>query len=545
MPLEIFDAHSALLGKTGSGKTYTSKGAVERLLDKKKRVCIVDPTGVWWGLKSASSGKEAAYPVVIFGGDHADFPITRDHGAAIAEIVAGTDTPAIIDTSIMTVGDRTRFFTDFAETLLRKNKAPLNLFIDEAHNFMPQGKVPDPQAGKMLHAGNNLLSMGRARGLRITLISQRPQKLHKDSLTQAETLIAMRLLHNLDRRAVEDWIGENAEPAQGKEITKSLATLKTGEGWVWAPELAILERVTFPRIKTYDSSSAPTGDVKKLTLATIDPRQIEKMLGEAANPVQGDDPKALRAQIKELLGQTEKLKKAMTNPAEVKAAYASGYKAGRLEAYKEVIAYTAERQRESGSNEPVYAVSQHKEQGIASENMQKSGPNMQEIRIKPQRIPSNMQSTPESGLPAGEKKILTAIAQYPSGATHVQISILTGYKSTSRKEYSKRLVARGYAERLSDGLVVTPAGIEVLGPAYEPLPTGAALREHWLRELPAGEKKILEVVLSHYPKAVDADTIEKKTEYKSTSRKEYTKRLKARQLVTVNAGAVRAADTLF
>jgi hypothetical protein len=118
----------------------------------------------------------------------------------------------------MTVGARTRFFTEFAEALHRVNSRPLHLIIDEAHLFAPQGRVPDPQSGRMLHAANNLVSGGRARGLRIMLISQRPAKLHKDSLTQVETLIALRLIAPQDRAAVEDWIGEWADPKQVREV---------------------------------------------------------------------------------------------------------------------------------------------------------------------------------------------------------------------------------------------------------------------------------------------------------------------------------------
>ena len=38
----------------------------------------------------------------------------------------------------MTVSDRTRFFTGFAESLVRTNRGELTLIVDEAHLFMPQ-----------------------------------------------------------------------------------------------------------------------------------------------------------------------------------------------------------------------------------------------------------------------------------------------------------------------------------------------------------------------------------------------------------------------
>jgi len=218
IPEKALEQHIAILGKTGSGKTYAAKGVVESILSDGGRVCIIDPTGAWHGLRSSATGKSGGFPVVIFGGSHPDLPLGGAHGEAIAEIIGMASTPAILDTSLMRVGERTRFFADFADALVRKNKGPLHLVIDEAHLFAPQGKVNDPQSGAMLHAANNLVSLGRSRGLRIILITQRPAKLHKDSLTQVETLVALRLIAPQDRKAVEEWIKDNADEKKGREI---------------------------------------------------------------------------------------------------------------------------------------------------------------------------------------------------------------------------------------------------------------------------------------------------------------------------------------
>lgn len=299
IPVAALKQHIAVLGKTGSGKTYAAKGVVERILSDRGRVCVIDPTGAWHGLRSSASGKRAGFPVVIFGGEHADLPLGGAHGEALAEIIGTASTPAILDTSLMRVGERTKFFADFADALVRKNKGPLHLVIDEAHLFAPQGKVNDPQSGAMLHAANNLVSLGRSRGLRIMMITQRPAKLHKDSLTQIETLVAMRLIAPQDRRAVEDWIADNADEKTGREIITSLATLKTGEGWVWAPELGVLDRVHFPKIKTLDTSR-PIGETrgrKAPVLAPIDKQEILSRLETVAAEAVANDPARMKAEI--------------------------------------------------------------------------------------------------------------------------------------------------------------------------------------------------------------------------------------------------------
>lgn len=272
VPLEALETHIAILGKTGSGKTVTAKGLAEGILARGERFCAIDPTGVWWGLRLKRDGTTPAYPVVIFGGRHGDVPIGRDSGARLAEIIGRDNVPAIIDTRDMTVGARTAFFTEFAQGLMRENTGPLHLFIDEAHIFAPKGRTGSPQSAQMLHAANELVSGGRAIGLRITMITQRPAKLHNDSLTQIETLIAMRLMAPHDKRAVGEWMKENGDSkAKAELINNALPRLARGEGFLWAPELELLEKVQFPMCETFDSSAAPkVGDKPRKPRALSD-----------------------------------------------------------------------------------------------------------------------------------------------------------------------------------------------------------------------------------------------------------------------------------
>lgn len=300
IPAAALAHHIAVLGKTGSGKSNAVKVIVEEGLDAGERTCVIDPTGAWWGLRLRADGKPSKYPVVIFGGLHADVQIGGAHGQAVAEVVATSSTPAVIDTRLMTVGERTAFFTAFAQTLLRRNHGPLRLVVDEAHLFAPQTRVTDPRSGEMLHAANNLVSLGRSIGLRIVLISQRPAKLHKDSLTQVETLVAMRLIAPQDRDAVSDWIADQADKDQGKEIVASLPVLKTGDAWIWSPEAGVLERAHFPLAKTYDSGKAPAGEDGAPDLRPVDLEAVNALLDKAAADIKANDPRQLRLEIRRL-----------------------------------------------------------------------------------------------------------------------------------------------------------------------------------------------------------------------------------------------------
>lgn len=302
IPAEVFNSHIAVLGKTGAGKTFRLRGMIEMLLKRGDRVCILDPKGDHYGVKLSADGKHPGFPVVIFGGEYADVPINDRSGSTVGELVGTGNRPCVIDMSQMRIGERTRFFMEFAAAIFRHNRATLYLVIDEVHNFAPQGKVHDPDAGKMLHWANRLASEGRGKGLRIIMASQRPQKVHKDTLTCAETLIAMRVIHKLDRDQIKEWMDGAGQPDVSKRILAELATMKRGEAWVWSPEIGFLDRNTSAAITTYDSMAAPTGDgTKKLTgWADVNLDDVKAKLADVVKEAEANDPKLLRARIAEL-----------------------------------------------------------------------------------------------------------------------------------------------------------------------------------------------------------------------------------------------------
>ena len=298
--IDIFDQHVGFVGKTGSGKTYAAKGYVERLLTARRNVCIVDPTGAWWGLRSSASGKDVGFPVVVFGGDHADVPITEHSGAALADFVRAGNRPCIIDLSNTMLGERHRFMERFAEELFRVNRSPLHLVLDEADEFAPQSGAPGTE--RMLGAVDRIVRRGRLKGFRCVLITQRPAVINKNVLTQINAMVCMRLPAPQDRKAVEAWIHGQADDEKGREVLASLPKLSRGEGWLWAPEHDVLDRRTFPKIITFDSSATPEAGEKHApkAWASIGLDAVRSKFAEAIETAQANDPKALRAEIERL-----------------------------------------------------------------------------------------------------------------------------------------------------------------------------------------------------------------------------------------------------
>jgi len=585
-PQEVLDQHLVMLGKTGSGKSSKLRYIVEHLLQVQKRVCILDPKGDWWGLKLAENGKDPGLPVVMFGdfkeSRATDVPINDHSGKHIAELISSGNRPCVIGLRGWTQGAMMRFWIDFASTLFAANAGELYLVGDEFHNFAPKQwkgmSDKDTAAGVGLHWANRLLSEGRGLGLVCLLASQRPQKVHNDTLTSCETLVALRVVHPADREAIKTWIDGNGDPEIGSEVMKTLANLERPEAWMWSPEVGFgPKRVSFPLFKTFDSFAPPQLQ-KRISgkgWADVDLQAVKEKLAVVIEEAKANDPRELRRQIAELKKQIAKPAAAPATAKEkrVEVPVIRDSQISRLEKLADKFESMG-----NGTMEKWTAVLEPKWKAVAETRdkmLTEAASIRQMVKAKPvpsAAIPQTRQapsftrppapakefsetiryrkpsSSGESGgdLPKGERAVLTVAAQYPEGAGRDQITVLTAYKRSSRDAYIQRLRERGYVEQRGDSIIATADGVAALGSDFDPLPTGADLREYWLRRLPEGERKILEFVMAAYPESVTRESIDEAVNYKRSSRDAYIQRLSSRRLVeSVGRGEVKAADQLF
>ena len=320
IPEDALDADIAILAKKGAGKTYTAKGIVERLLDDGARVLVLDPLSTWWGLKSSADGESPGYPVAVFGGPHGDMELTEGMARPLAQIIAKENLPAVMDIAFMKKAEQQRFTRDLLEELFAINRDPLTLVLEEAHVFAPQS-VAGADASAF-HEVDRIARMGRAFGFRLISITQRASRLHKDVLTQAATMIAQKVQHQLDQKPIIDWFTANADRDFAKTVEAGLANLKVGEAYVGATDQDFFERVKFPKIRTLDSSATPKRGQKRIepkTLAEVDLTAVRAALSlPEEEPVSKSAPKNWQAETDRLVKQVR---------AE---AYEEGFKAGHI-----------------------------------------------------------------------------------------------------------------------------------------------------------------------------------------------------------------------
>lgn len=277
MPLNAATKTFALLAKRGAGKSYTGAVMAEEFYKAGIPFVVFDPIDVWWGLRLSADGKGRGLPIVVFGTHNADIQLDRDMGRRIAQAVVEKNVSCVISTFGLPKVAQRHLIAEFADELLNINNTPRHVFIEEAHEFVPQ-RVQGAM-GKVFAAVESLVVMGRNRGIGVTLINQRAATLNKDVLTQLDTLLAFRNVAPQDRKALREWVEAKSADGDFNTFMASLPSLPTGEGWVWSPEfLDVFKRFTVRKRETFHPDREKLGD--KFKMPEIDAVDVESFIAE-------------------------------------------------------------------------------------------------------------------------------------------------------------------------------------------------------------------------------------------------------------------------
>jgi hypothetical protein len=544
IPDEALDDRLGWIGTSGSGKTYNASAGVERLLDSGARVVIVDPLGVWWGLRLNADGSPSKHSVVIFGGDHGDLPLNEGAGALIGETVASIGESCIVDLSALTTkSSERRFMLAFLDAVYRhtdpRKVDPYHIVFDEADLWAPQ-KSSEP----MLQARmEEIVRRGRIRGFIPWLITQRPAVLSKDVLSQVDGLVAFKLTASQDRKAIGDWVKAQADEGQWSVIDASLPTMQRGQGLVWVPARGILDTATFPPKRTFDSSRTPQrGErVERRELKRLDLEKLKDRLVSIEEEAKANDPKELKVEIARLKRELAKVEKVKAAPPQIVHANAEEIEAAREEGRSEGFSEALRRAQDAIAGLRVGEL---------------LPPTLQKRSAGSVARPSLAQLVERAPAPTGGpgQRILNALAWWKvlghERPLNEQVAFIAGYTHGSGGYNNPRggLKSAGLVDYPEPGRVsLTEAG-EAQAETPDAPPTGEELRRRVLSKLAGPQQRILSVLIDAYPESVSNEECAAKAGYSHGSGGYNNPRGNLKTLNIIgypSPGYVRAQDWLF
>jgi uncharacterized protein len=575
LPLAVVTEKLAVLAQSGAGKSYLAMRLAELMLSAGAQVVALDPVGPWWGLRATADGEPSGLPIVVFGGEHGDLPLDPTAGSAIADVLVDLAISAVLDLSDLEMPDQKRFTAAFAERFFfrkKRAKSPVHLFLEEAQVFAPQ--FPERDETTMLNRVERLCRIGRNYGIGWTIVSQRPQEVHKKVLNQAGTLFALRTVGRHERKAIADWVVDKATAADARRID-ALPSLETGTAQVWSPAfLRVSTTIQVSRRETFDSSRTPEvgEDVRAATIAPIDVEAIRERLGTSQSestptdtPTPRDTNRAL-AEARRLIEEHESTIRALrARPAErvevlvpdpsaieKLAAIADGLTAHgmrMIDAAGEIKAELARaRLVEATPPIPAHAV-------VVSQPT----PEPRSGKRRTTRQEATVTSTPVlATLNKPQRAILGAIAKYEAfgheSAPRPALASLSGLKVTS-SHFANTLSSLRTAELIdypSPGMVaLTIVGrtrirsLERQGPMITTL---QELHAAWLANMNGPQQRIFRSLLDAYPRALDRETLAVLADLRVTSSHFANTLSSLRSLGAIDypaPGQVVATETLF
>ncbi|MDI9644131.1 MAG: DUF87 domain-containing protein [Candidatus Verstraetearchaeota archaeon] len=271
-----------IVGKPGSGKSYTTGVIAEELIKKGIPLVVVDAHGEYSSLKipSSSTSKEFGVEprsysesVIEFANlefnPGADLDLSALDASEAEEIVAQMQC-TIVNLRGLGVEEQCeivlKLLTKLLEAVMAMRIRPFYLALDEAHLFAGRNRKDDPVARQVTEAVKRFAQEGRKFGANLIVMTQRPQLLDMTVRSLSATWIIHRLTDPNDVRIAVESGG------LGKEWEADINWLEPGEAVITGD---VVERV--PLLVRVRSRETAHGAPGFNPLDFVTPEEREKM----------------------------------------------------------------------------------------------------------------------------------------------------------------------------------------------------------------------------------------------------------------------------
>lgn len=565
---KLLETRLLIQANSGAGKSYCIRKLLEETHDKVQQI-LIDLEGEFATLREK-------YDYLLVG-KNGDTPATIKSAALLARKLMELRISAIIDISELHPTDRKRYVRLFLQSMIEAPKElwltehPALIVLDEAHHF-----APEKGESEALDAVIDLMSRGRKRGLCGVLATQRISKLNKDAAAECNNKLIGRASQDIDMKRAAEELGFTSKPDM-----LSLRSLEPGEYYAFGAAMCnVPQKIKIGKVKTTHPK------VGSRSIARIAPPRgaIKAVLGQLQDLPEEAEKEAktmadLKAEVLSLKNANNTfarnaIKKPEAPPVVQKIqptrqeieTMAKPHIMAVIDSYEKILSdwerYAYELK--ASIQNVIGDINQNiKEIKIPSKKPAKPNPipvhipypavgsrivmEPRTVAVPKSILPGAreiLNSSPEGTLPPGEQKVLLAIAQHDEGISPENISVLTGYKRSTRDRYVQLLGQKMFVMRRNNLIFATQPGVEALG-NFEPLPKGAALIEHYMNTLPEGERRIFAHLVSAGAFGASREELSQVTGYQRSTRDRYLQLLQVRKLVEKTADGLKIAEKLL
>lgn len=227
---KFFGEKTAIISKSGFGKSYTARVVIEEGLELGNTFIIIDP-------------QRAYENIPEFENVHiSDIKDIR----GFARLLAATNKNVVISTNKTTIEEQNLFLKKFLKEF-RKNKRRgiQTIIIDEIHKFAPnQAKT---EAKDEVRA---MFQEDRSSGQGAIGLTQRPARMDTTIISQADNLALGRVTSNADKQAIFNYL-------DNKEDIETVKKLEKGEFFLVGFDFDEPQVVKIRESKTEHSGNSP------------------------------------------------------------------------------------------------------------------------------------------------------------------------------------------------------------------------------------------------------------------------------------------------
>jgi hypothetical protein len=550
----LIETRMLIQAGSGFGKSWACRRLLEQTAGHVQQL-VIDPEGEFATLREK-------HDYVIAAAHDADALAHPRTAPLLARRLLETGVSAILDIYDLKAHERHAFVKLFCQALVDAPKTlwqPVLVLLDEAHVYCPEQSESEAQGAVI-----DLATRGRKRGYGLVMATQRLSKLSKDAAAESFNKLIGRCQLDVDVKRAAAELGMTP-----KDALAVFRTMQPGDFFAFGPALCPnvqqlhvgAVETTHPKAgkRTLRAPPKPTAAIKAVLPKLKDlPREAEAEARTLA------DLKRELANARRELASAKHAGGGRPAAADLQAAEARGRERGQRETLAAAQRAGAASARELRGKlhqaidsalavKPTTAEITRLHDALTAQGAPLKGRKLLlagEGAPRPSAPPPARRAPPPEGngsgdVPKGEAAILRACIQFPEGLRRDQLTVLTGYKRSTRNAYIQRLAERGLVAVDGESVTVTDQGREAM-PEAEPLPTGAELQAYWFERLPEGERKILQALVERHPEPVQRDVLTELTGYKQSTRNAYLQRLAAKELVAVaSGGEVKASENLF